>query len=175
MRHRWARLALALPAAIILYGVAHAASLSDKDVQLMVRAIGFLRPEPDNSGIVAIAYDAADPDSKRDAEAIASYFAGGLKAGPAVLLPRVLDGPRLAGGGFAAIITASGANLDLVAAAARQWHAPCLTGDASLVRSGRCVLSVRSEPKVEITVSRTAAADVGVSFVSAFLMMVTQF
>jgi hypothetical protein len=86
-----------------------------------------------------------------------------------------MDGRQLAAGGFAAIITARGANLDLVAAAGRLLHVPCLTGDADLVRAGRCVLSVRSEPKVEIIVSPAAAASVEVSFAQAFLMMVKQF
>lgn len=172
---RLARLALVLPAAIILHGVTHAASLSDRDVQLMVRAIGFLRPEPQDNGVVAIAYDAADPASRPDAEAIAGYFGAGLKAGHAVLLPRIVDGQQLAAGGFVAVITANGANLDLVAAAGRHLHVACLTGDPALVRAGRCVLSVRSEPKVEIMVSRAAAANADVSFAAAFLMMVSQF
>jgi hypothetical protein len=174
MKYRRSRLVLALAAAIIPCDVADAASLSDKDVQLMARAIAFLRPEPE-TGTVAIAYNAADPASKQDAEAIAGYFGGGLKAGHAMLTPRVVDGSRLAAGGFVAIITASGANLDLVASAARQLHVPCLTGDVGLVRAGRCVMSVTSAPKVEITVSREAAATDDVTFASAFLMMVNQF
>ena len=166
---------LALSAAIIMQVAAHAASLTDKDVQLMVRAIGFLRPAPDSNGIVAIAYEATDPASRQDAEAIASYFGGGLKAGNAVLSPRVTDGRQLASGGFVAVITANGANLELVASAARAMHVPCVTGDVTLVRSGRCALSVRSEPVVEITVSRAATTSGGVMFASAFLMMVNQF
>jgi hypothetical protein len=36
-------------------------------------------------------------------------------------------------------------------------------------------MAVRSEPKVEITVSRVAAASGEITFVSAFLMMINQF
>jgi hypothetical protein len=158
-----------------MHAVADAASITDQDVRLMVRAIGFLRPEPNDGGIVAIAYEASNPASRQDAEAIAGYFGSGLKAGRAVLLPRVVDGRQLISGGYVAIITASGVNIDLVAAAGRALHIPCLTGEVSLVRSGRCVMSVKSDPKVEITVSRSAAANGDVTFASAFLMMVSQF
>jgi hypothetical protein len=153
----------------------HAASLTDKDVQLMVRAIGFLQPRPVDGAVVAIAYEASDPASKQDAEAIAGYFGEGLKAGPTTLTARAADDRQLMAGGYVAIITASGANLDRIAAAGRALHVPCLTGDAALVRSGHCVMSVRAGPKVEITVSRLTAAGADVSFASAFLMMVNQF
>jgi hypothetical protein len=175
MRRRRSLAFLALTAAIIFHAAALGASLLDKDVQLMIRAIAFLRPRPGDGGIVAIAYEASDPASRQDAEAIAGYFGDGLKAGNAVLFPRLVDGGQLAAGGFVAIITASGANIDLIAAAQHALHVPCLTGDASLVRSGRCVVAVRSEPKVEISVSRMAAANGDVTFASAFLMMVNQF
>ena len=175
MRRSRSRVCLALAAAVIMHAAGHAASLSDKDVQLMVRAIGFLQPRPSDGGIVAIAYEGSDPASRQDAEAIAGHFGDGLKAGRAVLMPRVVDDKQLATGGFVAIITASGANVERIAAAERALHVPCLTGDVSVVLSGRCVMAVRSEPKVEITVSRVAAASGEITFVSAFLMMINQF
>jgi hypothetical protein len=175
MNSAWLRVGLALVASIVICAAGHAASLSDKDVQLMIRAIGFLQPRPADGGLVAIAYEASDPASRQDAEAIAGYFGGGLKAGQATLRPRVMDDRQLMAGGFVAIITASGANIDRIAAAGHASHVPCLTGEVSLVRSGRCVLSVTSDSKVEITVSRAAAASDEITFALAFLMMITQF
>src|SRR4051794_28942671 len=79
---------------------ANAASLTQKDVQIMAKAIGFLEPPPTGQAIVAIAYDPADPSSKQDADAIAGYFGGGLKAGAAVLKPKVTEVGQLSAGGF---------------------------------------------------------------------------
>jgi len=175
MKYVTSPVSLALFAAIATFAPVQAASLTDGDVRLMVRAIGFLRPQPGDNAIVAIAYAASDPTSRQDAEAIASYFGTGLKTGSVNLRPHVMDERQLAAGGIVAIITASGTNVTLVAAVARTLHVPCVTGDVAQVRSGRCAVSVRSTPKVEITVSRAVTVDSEVSFASAFLMMVNLF
>ena len=175
MKRRQSGVILAMSAAVMMQGGARAASLTDKDVQVMVRAIGFLQPQPADGGIIAIAYDASNPASKQDAEVISGHFGTGLKAGRALLIPRVMDERHLTAQGIVAIIAANGVDIDAVAAAGRVLHVPCMTGEISLVRAGRCVLSVRSDPKVEITVSRVAAASGDVTFASAFLMMVNQF
>ena len=49
----------------------------------------FLESAPSDPGIVAIAYDPANPASKQDADTIAGYFVDGLKAGAAMLKPIV--------------------------------------------------------------------------------------
>jgi hypothetical protein len=41
-------------------------------------------------------------------------------------------------------------------------------------QAGNCAVSVQSDPKVQITVNKAAASASGVSFASAFLMMVTE-
>jgi hypothetical protein len=175
MRARITQVWLGLACAVVFQVAGNAASLTDVDVRLMVRAIGFLQPRPADGGIVAIAYDAADPASKQDAEAIAGYFGDGLKAGNAMLAPRIEDVGQLAAGGFVAIITARGVNLGRVAAIGRALHVPCLTGDPAQIGTSLCVMAVRSKPTVEITVSRAAAASGEVTFAAAFLMMITPF
>lgn len=181
IRHRtclWRRLAACVVLAILTaaagQGVAAAASLSEKEVQILVRAIGFLQPPPTGAATIAVAYDASNPASKQDAEAIASYFGEGLKAGGATLTPKLIEVRQLPSGGFVAIIAAAGVRIEQIADAARVLHVACVTGDLNAVESGQCVMTVKSEPKVEIIINRAAAARANVGFGTAFLMMIRQ-
>ena len=162
-------------ALILLAAEAHnpasAASLSPRDVLIMAKAIGFLEPPPSGAVTVAIAYDPADPASKQDADTIAGYFGEGLKAGSAILKPKVVEAGQLGGGGFIAVVAAGGAKIAQVAAAAQALHITCITADTAAVVAGQCVMSVKSEPKVEIQINRAAATSSGVAFGSAFLLM----
>ncbi len=150
---------------------AEAGSLSQKDVQIMAKAIGFLEPPPSGPAIVAIAYDPADPASKQDAEELAGYFGDGLKAGAATLKPKVTEVGKLSAGGFIAVVTASGVKSDQVFSVTRSQHVACVTPDASAVQSGQCLMSIKSSPKVEILISRSAMSGSSVEFGSAFLLM----
>lgn len=174
VRQGLSRFAIALLATSILSHSADAASMSQKDVQILAKAIGFLEPPPSGSVTIAIAFDPANPASKADAEAIAGYFGEGLKAGNATLKAKVTDVSQLAGGGFLAVVAAAGVKVDQVAGATRAMHVACITADATAVESGQCVMSVKSDPKVEILVSRSAAASSNVGFGSAFLLMAHQ-
>lgn len=137
----------------------------------MAKAIGFMEPAPSGAATVAIAYDPADPASKQDADTIAGYFGDGLKAGAAVLKPKVIAVGQLSTGGFIAVVAAAGTKIDQVSAATRALKVACVTPDAAAVQAGQCVMSVKSDPKVEILISKSAASSSGVSFGSAFLLM----
>jgi hypothetical protein len=164
-------LALALLAAAGGFASASAGSLTQKDVQIVAKAIGFLEPPPSGAVMVAIAYDPADSASKQDADTIASYFGEGLKAGAAILKPKVVEVGQLSGGGFIAVVAAGGTKIAQVAAAGKALHITCITADSAAVVAGQCVMSVKSEPKVEIQINRAAAASSGVAFGSAFMLM----
>jgi hypothetical protein len=163
--------ALAVLAVVGWCNAAEASSLTQKDVQIMAKAIGFMEPAPSGAATVAIAYDPANPASKQDADAIAGYFGDGLKAGNATLKPKVVEVGQLSAGGFLAVVAASGAKMDLISSATRAQHIACITADAAAVQAGQCVMSVKSDPKVEILISKSAASGSGVGFGSAFLMM----
>ncbi|MDR3516593.1 MAG: hypothetical protein P4M00_12290, partial [Azospirillaceae bacterium] len=67
-----------------------------------------------------------------------------------------------------------GADAAKLAAATKAKQKPCVTTDISQVVSGACVMAVKSEPKVEITVNKAAATDSGVSFAASFRMMIKE-
>jgi hypothetical protein len=145
-------------------------SLSAKDVQIVAKALGFLDPPPPG-GMVAVVY--AGAAGKSDAEVIVAAFGGGVRSGAGTANAKAVDSAALGdGSGYIAIIVAAGTPGDAAMAAAKQHHIPCITGSAALIQGGTCVMSVRSEPKVDITVNHAAAQAAGVSFASAFRMLI---
>jgi hypothetical protein len=169
---RLTRLGLAAAFAIIGLSPASAESLTSTSVQILSRALAFLQPAPSGTVAVAIAYDPAEPASKQDADAIAGYFGDGLRAGAANLKARAIDISQLASGQFVAVIAAAGVNLDQVFRASQALRIPCVTADAAAVQGGRCVMSVQSDPRVDIQINAAAASRSGVAFRSAFMLMV---
>lgn len=179
-RHVWARhlltaslgaLALALP-----MRVARAATLTPKDVLILGRIFGFLDPAVAADGVVAVVYADGNDASRKDAEAIAGYFGDGLKVGTATLKPKLVDVAALGdGAGFVAIIAAQGASGAAVMAAAKAHNIVCASGEVDQVQAGKCIVAIRSDPKVEITLNRAAASAANVGFAAAFRMMIHEF
>lgn len=159
---------------LVLGPTAFAATFSAKDTQIIAKAIGFLDPPP-SGGTVAVVYDPANPASKTDADAIAALFAGGIAEGGSSLTAKSIDFAALGdGSGYVAMIAAQSATSDKIILAAKAHHIPCITADAGSVQSGQCVMSVKSDPKVEIIVNYAAAQAAGVSFQTAFSMLIHQ-
>jgi hypothetical protein len=67
-----------------------------------------------------------------------------------------------------------GVNYAAVGAAAKAKKIITIGTDAGCVKSGACVMGVATEPKVEITVNRSAAEAVGAAFKAAFRMMIKE-
>ena len=132
---------------------AAAQSVSERDLQVLARAVGFMRPELPAEATAAIAFNTNDPSSRRDAEAIANRFGGGLRSGGVLLRPRLVPRGNLAAEPFSVVIAASGANGPEVQAATRAAHALCVTSDLSAVRAGLCTMSIQSGPRVEVVTS----------------------
>ena len=171
-RIRAAALLLAVLVLSMLWAPAHAATLSAKDSAIIAKAIGFLDPAP-SGGVVAVAYDGGNAASKADADAIATLFSGGLAEGSNSVTAKPVDVASLGdGSGYVAVIAAQSASGDKIMQAIKAHHIPCITADAPVVQSGQCVMSVESDPKVQITVNHAAAQAIGVSFQSAFRMLI---
>ena len=145
------------------------ASVTAKDVQIIAKALGFLEPAP-AGGVIAVIY--SDAPSRTDAAAITALFAGGVASAGGTVTAKAIDIATLGdGSGYIAVLVAAGAQGDAVMAAAKAHHIPCISAPA-LVQAGRCVMAVSSDPKVAIEVNHEAAQAAGVSFTSAFRMLI---
>lgn len=162
------------PIAAAILALAHAAPVAradttDRDLGVMVRAIGFVESAPKG------AVQAAVVDGP-GADAVLAALGSGVSAGGVTLTGRKVPVSALAGSGAKVIIVPEGqaASHAGIAAAARQMGALTITTDMACVRAGHCVIGATASPQVEIVVSRAAAAANGVSFAAAFRVMIRE-
>ena len=149
-----------------------AGSLSVKDVQIIAKVLGFLDP-PTADGVVAVAYASGDGVSRADAMAVVESFGNGLKVGNNTVRAEAVDAVTLGSGRrYVAVIAAAGAPGDQVMSVVRALRIPCITGDIAQVQAGRCIMAVRSEPRVDIVLNHELAVSAGISFATAFRMLV---
>jgi hypothetical protein len=148
-------------------------SLSPDDLRILSSALIFMRPET-AGGVVAIVYAGRDEPSHQDAEAIAASVSQYLTPHGRALTPKLVEADALTGATFDLVIVAMGANSEAVARAAASRNALCVTGDQEAVRKGLCAMSIHSANKVEILLNTRATQAEGVSFATAFRMMVSE-
>jgi hypothetical protein len=160
-------LALAAGLAVAL-SPAHA--FSAKDAQILGRVLGFLEPAPSSTVTLALVYDT--PASKAAADALAGQIAG--KAGNFTLAPKVVKTSEIGGSGANAILLMDGVGGSAASDAVKSKKIPCFTGDSALVRSGACLISIKTDPKVEILVNSALGKASGLGFGAAFKMMITE-
>ncbi|HWK47384.1 MAG TPA: hypothetical protein VNT30_21850 [Stellaceae bacterium] len=152
------------------------ADVTLKDLQVMGRALGFTEKPPTGEVVIGIVYTPGNPQSAKEAEDVQKLIGDGLKAGAIVLKPLLvkIDEVSTATVGAYLLTEGVGAQASALAAAAKTKQKPCVTVDIEQVRSGACVMGIKSDPKVEITVNKAAAADSGISFAASFRMMITE-
>jgi hypothetical protein len=153
------------------------ADITPKDVQVMARALGFTEKPPSGEVNIGIVFAPGNPQSAKEADDLKTLMGAGLKAGNLTLKPVMVKIDDLGSAGdVAAFLLTEGVGADgaKLAAATKTKQKPCVTIDIAQVQSGACVMGIKSEPKVEIVVNKTAAADSGVSFAASFRMMITE-
>ncbi len=146
------------------------AGFTAKDAQIMGRVLGFLDQAPPATVNLALVYDS--PASQKEAEALAGQIAG--KAGNFTLVPKLVKAGDLAGAGVNAILLMDGVGGSAAADVVKSKKIPCFTGDTAVVKSGGCLISIKTDPKVEILVSGALSKSAGVGFGAAFRMMITE-
>jgi len=153
------------------------AGMTQKDVLVATRALGFMENAPHGTINVGIVYAPGNKSSAQDAENTQELLGDGLKVGNLTLRPVMVSVDDIAGANVYVFFLSDGVEADgaKVAAASRTRRIPCVTTDVAQVKNGSCVLGVRSQPKVEILVNRAAAAASGVVFAGVFRMMITEF
>lgn len=146
-----------------------AAAATERDVALMVRAVGFAESTP-KGAVQAAVVDGPGADQ------IIAALGSGVSANGVTLTGRKVAASALAGSGAKVIIVPAGqsAAFATISAAARQLGALTISADMSCVRAGQCVVGATASPQVEIVVSRSAAAANAVTFASAFRVMIKE-
>jgi hypothetical protein len=152
------------------------ATVTQTDLLVGARALGFMQNPPASKIRVGIVYATNVPKSVEEADQLQGMFAGGLKVGNLDIMPIKVKIDELAGANveFFWLTEYVGADGVRVADATRVKQIPCITVDIAQVQNGNCVMGVRAQPRVEIIVNRTAAARNGLSFATVFRMLITE-
>ena len=147
-----------------------------RDLQILARALGFLEVAPRGIVEVGIVYPQQSIAGRAEADRIAEAFGDGLRAGNLTLRPKLVALESVGQAGTVALLLTESAT-PYAAAVARMIAGRSiltLTMDRALIEAGSAVMAVRSEPRVEILVSRPAAQAAGITFAAAFRMMIQE-
>jgi hypothetical protein len=146
-----------------------------KNLGVAGRALTFLENGPSGSAVLGVVFDPAKPASVAEKNAIMGALGSGYAAGALTLTGKAIDASAVGGAsGVAALYVTGGVNYAAVGAAAKGKKLITIGSDPACVQSGACVMGVSTDPKVDITVNRAAAAAVGVAFKAAFRMMIKE-
>lgn len=152
------------------------AETSVKDAQVIVKAIGFQAAKPSGEVKVAVVFDPAQPDSVKDAEQAKAALEGAKTPAltPVPVLVPVGQLAALETCQLVFVTAATGAARDAIFEAAKDRKLLTVSTDAACAQAGKCVMAVKSEPRVEILVNRAAAQASSVEFTTAFRMMISE-
>jgi hypothetical protein len=149
------------------------AETTQRDLEVIGRALGFVDGASGSDRVVAIVYDAG---SEAEAQALASTLSGGLSAGRVTLTGRLVpssDTAAIAGADVAVLLGGASGDAGIFGAASAGGVMTVST-DMACVEAGQCVMGVQSAPSVRIVVNRGAAQSSSVSFAAAFAMMIEE-
>ena len=166
----WAALAflVALPGA--------RAEVTPKDVQVMLKVVGFLNPPFRGKVPVAIVFDAGNEESKKDADTLKGLL-DAAQNGPVALSAKLAAPAELATLDTKVVLVMVGlapSAIDVIFAAVQGRRILTISTDPACPKAGKCVVSVRTNPKVEILFSDSAAQGSGIEFQPIFRMMMTR-
>lgn len=167
--------AVAALAAAVMFGPGLAHADPAKDLQVAGRALTFLENGPSGRVVLGVVFDPSKPASVAEKNAAMAALSSGVSAGAVTLVGKPVEADDVGGAaGVNALYVTSGVNYGAVGAAAKAKKLVTISSAQACVQSGACVMGVTTEPKVEITVNRTAAAAVGAAFKAAFRMMIKE-
>lgn len=144
-----------------------------KDLAVAARALTFLEGGPAGKAVLGVVFDSSKPGSVAEKNAIMAALGAGYAAGAVTLTGKPIEASAVGGAsGVAALYVTEGVNYGAVGGAAKAKKLITIGSDPACVKSGACVMGVATDPKVDITVNRAAAAAVGATFKAAFRMMI---
>jgi len=179
-RHRstgWSSPWLAAILSFLIAAPPALANWTKTDVQVAARALSFVTGPLSNTVRVGIVYAAGSPGSVRQAQSLRGMLADGLRIGALELRPVLIDATVVASADvdlfFLTEFVPPDETPNLLADGTRR-PVLCVTTDIAQVRSGNCIMGVRSQPKVEVFVNRAAASLNDITFSTVFRVMITE-
>jgi ABC-type uncharacterized transport system substrate-binding protein len=167
---------IAVILAITLSAMPASAEITQNDMLVAGRAIGFINNLPRGAVRIGIVYDPGIAQSSQQAAELNALMRNGLRIGSLTLIPVMVSIGNFDGNGVALYFLTEGvgAAATKVGRASRDRKISCVTFDLNQVRNGTCVIGVQSRPRIEVTVNRAAAQASGTILSAVFRMMITE-
>ena len=153
-----------------------AQAISQKDMQILGRALGFIENGPIGDVKIGIVHDSENDISEGEAEEIISLIGNGFRSGKINLQAEKVPTAKASEVTYPVLFFTEGTeskhksifdSVNSKGTITVSTHDECLN-------TSNCVMVVSSAPKVDIKISTAAAGSSGVSFGSAFRMMITE-
>ncbi|QQG35152.1 MAG: hypothetical protein HYS17_06140 [Micavibrio aeruginosavorus] len=178
MRHyikRILSIAFAVVAALAVQVAAAQAAVTDvtlKDVQTIVRTVGFLENASNTGSVMAIIYNPNSDESLQNARQMERL----LRSEKKDIEPRLVSVSNMAGieGARFAFISSDVQNhYNSIKTALSKNKILSFTLDRACVDQNCCTIYINSKGRVEIIINKAVADDIQAKFKPVFLMMVT--
>ncbi len=153
-----------------------AAQVTQTDLLVAGRAIGFIDNLKRGDVSIGIVYDPAIAQSAQQASELNAMMGNGLHIGNLVLKPVMLPIGKLGGDNSDLFFLTEGVGGEAarVGHASRARKISCITFDLAQVRNGNCTIGVQTQPKIQVFVNRAAAQESGTDLAGVFRIMITE-
>lgn len=170
MKHLF--IALCVAVSVFSLCTSDAKAASSKDIQILSRALSFIENGPTGDVNIGVVYDA----STTEADEILSLIGTGITSGKIKLHAQKVSAQDAKDSQYPVLLFTEGTDTSQKAIfdAVNNKGIITVSMHDTCLNNSNCVLVVRSEPKVDIKVSSAAAETTGVSFGSAFRMMISE-
>jgi hypothetical protein len=166
--------ALILSFVLLAVGGPAIAEITQTDVLVVGRAMGFVEGFGGRTVRMGIVFAAGSPQSVQEANELKTILGNQFRVGNNVLVPVLLRSDQVIDTdvGMFFLTGGIGAAAEKVATASKERKIPCITFDLAQVRNGTCTLGVQSQPKIDVFINRHAAAQSNTVLSSVFRLMV---
>lgn len=152
------------------------AETTQRDLRALARAASFMANAPTGETEFGIVFPNGSAAGRAEAEQIAAAAGSGVTAGALTLKPRLLPMAELAQSNLRVLVLTREAlpAANEIAAATSGKQVLTVVTVASAIDGGKIVMSIASNPQIEILVNRAAAQSAGIIFAPAFRMLIKE-
>lgn len=151
---------------------AQSAMVTDKDVQVAVRALGFAYGMPKGDIDIEIVYDPSNTLSLSEATQLSKMIGAGAQFANRTVHARMVTPAEMGTARVAYITHGLQGQYDLVMQKASAAKMLTFSTDFQCVGSQRCVMGVEAAPSIKIEISRAASAASALEFSQALKLMI---
>lgn len=151
------------------------AAMTEKDVLVIARMVDLVQGGP--KGEVEIAIVANSPVSQENADSFLSLIGERKQVRDSILTAKKITPDGIVSSGARVVVLPAGldaAQLNDIFAIASEKKLITISTSTACLDAQRCAIAFKSDPAVDIRMSRSAAAATGVRFSPALRMMITE-